>query len=469
MNRFKYWVLIILSVAILASIGIDAMRGNYRWQLLPALISSLVALISSLVLMQLKIRRSSLVFLAVAGLGALGIIASAGFAYLYPLFVLPVPTGKYPVGTTSIDLVDSSRMELCDPHAKSHRELFVRVWYPASKTTGTKAPYLQDPRLFPSGRFSHLNSIKTDAIVDAPLATADAPYPVAIYSPSWSGYKTDNTFQTQELASHGFVVIGLEHPCAVPLAIYPNGRVIYSTLPAADYSSSDAALAKFLRVAEEQIVLRTRDVSFVIDRLSQIDTRLQQLPATDTPPRRTLDLANIGIFGHSFGGAVAAQACAVDPRLKAGMNMDGLLFGSVAKQGATQPFLFMNSDYPRPTAAELHSPDGNRRRSQLTDEWGFQQRERWFQQHGGYNLTLLNAAHFNFSDTPLKSRIDNGGGKISPERAMKIINAYTVAFFDRQLKGKESALLAGVAAQPQHRKSGSPFPEAIFENHFSSN
>ncbi|NJR32582.1 MAG: hypothetical protein HC778_06860 [Chamaesiphon sp. CSU_1_12] len=469
MSRVKYWVLIILSVAVIASIGMDATRGNYRWQLLPGLISSLVALISSLVLMQLKIR-SSLMFLTVAGLGVLGVLASAVFTYLYPMFALPVPTGQYPVGTTSIDLVDSSRMELCDPTSRSHRELFVRVWYPASKNTGTKAPYLQDPRLFPSGRFSHLNAIETNAIVNAPLATADAPYPVAIYSPSWSGYKTDNTFQTQELASHGFVVIGLEHPCAVPMAIYPNGRVIYSTLPAADYASSDAAMARFLRVAEAQIVLRTRDVSFVIDRLSQIDTRLQQLSVSGkSSPRRTLDLANIGIFGHSFGVQFAAQACAVDPRLKAGMNMDGLLFGSAAKQGATQPFFFMNSDYPRPTAAALKSPDGSRRRSQLTDEWGFQQRERWFQQHGGYNLTLLNSAHFNFSDTPLKSRIDNGGGKISPERAMKIVNAYTVAFFDRQLKGKQSALLAGVAAQPQHRKSGSPFPEAIFENHFSSN
>ncbi|AFY93863.1 alpha/beta hydrolase family protein [Chamaesiphon minutus] len=467
MNRIKYWVLIIFCIAVLVSLGIDAIGGNYRWQLSPALISSLVVLISSLLLMQLKIR-SNLVFPTVAGLGVLGVIASAGFTYLYPLFALPVPTGKYPVGTTSIDLVDSSRRELCDPTSRSHRELFVRVWYPASKKTGTKAPYLQDPRLFSSGRFSHLNLIKTAAIVDAPLATADAPYPVAIYSPSWSGYKTDNTFQTQELASHGFVVIGLEHPCAVPMAIYPNGRVIYSTLPAADYTSSDVAMAKFLRVAEEQIALRTRDVSFVIDRVSQIDARLQQWGASDTPPRRTLDLAKIGIFGHSFGGAVAAQSCAVDSRLKAGINMDGLLFGSAAKQGATQPFLFMNSDYPRPTAAELRSPDGSKRRSQLTDEWGFEQRERWFQQHGGYNLTLLNAAHFNFSDTPLKSHIDNGGGKISPERAMKIINAYTVAFFDRQLKGKDSPLLVGVATQSQQRQSGSPFPEAIFENHFSN-
>jgi predicted dienelactone hydrolase len=467
MNRVKYWVLIILSVAVIVSIWMDFISGNYRWQLLPALISGLVALIPSLVLMQLKIR-STLVFLAVAGLGALGVIASAGFTYLYPLFALPVPTGKYPVGTTSIDLVDPTRMELCDPTGKFHRELFVRVWYPASKATGTKAPYLQESRLFPPDRFSHLNLVKTAAIVDAPLATADVPYPVAIYSPSWSGYKTDNTFQTQDLASHGFVVIGIEHPCAVPMAIYPNGRVIYSTLPAANYASSDAAMAKFLRVAAEQIVLRTRDVSFVIDRLSQIDTQLPQLPASGTPPRRTLDLAKIGIFGHSFGGAVAAQACAVDPRLKAGINMDGLLIGSAAQQGATQPFFFMNSDYPRPTAADLQSPDGNKRRSQLTDEWGFQQRERWFQQHGGYNLTLLNAAHFNFSDMPLKSRINNGGGKISPDRAMKIINAYTVAFFDRTLKGKDAPLLVGVAAQPQPRQSGSPFPEAIFENHFSN-
>jgi predicted dienelactone hydrolase len=449
MNRKKYLWLVLIAVATVVPSAIDFGRGGYRWQLLPAFVASISILLASLVLLKFKIKLP-LLFPALRGLGVVGLLASAILSYLFPMFTFPVPTGQYAVGTTAIDLIDKSRRELCDPNPKSNRELVVQVWYPAIATNRPKAPYLKDPQAIPPGVFSHLGSIKTNAVTDAPVAAGDAPYPIVIYSPSWAGARTDNTFQTEELASHGFVVIGLEHPCAVPMAIYPSGRIIYSNIGPPNYSASDAAMAKFLRVGEEQVAIRAKDVSFAIDELQRINTI--------APFKGTLNLTKIGMFGASFGGAVTAQACAIDPRLKAGMNLDGLLFGSAAQQGATQPFLFMNSDYPRPTAADLHSTNDRQRRSDLTDAWGYQQRDRWFQAHGGYNLTILKAAHNNYSDAPIKSRIANGGGKISPDRAMKIINDYTVAFFDRELKGNHSSLL--------DRKSGSPFPEVVFENHF---
>jgi dienelactone hydrolase len=447
MNQSKYLFLDLLCIATVISSALASATGHFRWQMLPVIGSSSLILLWSLVSLCVKRSVPSL-FPLLMGVSIFGVLSSATLSYCYPLFSFPVPTGPYPVGTTSIDLVDTSRTERCDPTTKSPRELVVRVWYPAIATNGIKSPYLEDARLVPSGAFSHLGQIVTHAVRDAPIAAAHEPFPVIIYSPSWSGYKTDNTFGTEELASHGFVTIGLEHPCAVPIALYPNGRVIRSNL-SADYTSSDAAMTEFLRVSAEQLALRTQDVRFVLDRLPQI--------ASSDRFNGTLDLEKIGMFGHSFGGAVAAQVCSIDPRLKAGLNMDGLLFGPVAQQGATQPFFFMNSDYPRPTAAELKSSNGPQRRSSLTDEWGYQQRERWFARHGGYNLTIRQATHANFSDAPLKSRIDNGGGKISIDRAMQIVNAYTVAFFDRELKGHPAPLL--------ERKSGSPFPEAIFDRY----
>jgi predicted dienelactone hydrolase len=455
MNRTSYWLLAIFSIAIPIAIWVDVFRANYRWQLLPAVIASLIV-----VLLWRSRPKSKLLFLRwwlAAIVAVIGFTATAICSYLYPIFTLPVPTGRYAVGTTAIDLVDRSRWESCDPHTKSHRELVVQVWYPAISSYSDRAPYLPDRRSIPKGLFSHLGLIKTNAVRDVAIAPPPAaPYPIVLYTPSWSGYRTDNTFQTEELASHGFVVIGLEHACSVPMAIYPSGRVIYSDL-SSDYTSSDAALATLLRVGEAQVKLRTQDIRFVLDRLPQINQH-QLL-------KDALDLQRIGIFGHSFGGAAAAEACAVDRRLKAGMNMDGLLFGSAARDGAPPPFFFMQSDYSRPTAAELTSPDGEIRRSRQTDEWGYQQRDRWFHKWGGENLTLLGSAHMNFSDAPLKSRMKNGGGSISPDLAMKIINAYTVAFFDRELKGQQSPLFLDTTANVDRLRSGSPFPEVIFEQY----
>jgi predicted dienelactone hydrolase len=448
MNGHKYLLLLAVAIAIITPSAIDSLKGNYCWQMIPVWGSASILLLVA-GLGQLKLTMlSPWIFPASIGLGLIGAITSAVLFYLYPIFTFPVPTGRYAVGTISIDLVDKSRLELCDPTTTTaNRELVIRIWYPTLANNSPKTPYIEDPRLIPSGLFSHLGLVKTHSSQAAPIAATAVPYPTIIYTPSWGGFKTDNTFQTQELASQGYIVIGLEHACSVPMAIYPSGRVIRSNL-SADYTSSDAAMANFLKVARSQLDLRTQDVRFILDRLPELNAH----PIL----KGNLNLDRIGIFGHSFGGAVAAQACAIDTRLKAGMNMDGLMFGSSSQTGATQPFLFMNSDYPRPTAAELRSTNGSKRRGQETDEWGFQQRERWLQQHGGYNLTLLGAAHMSFSDYPLRSRFGNGGSKIAPERAMQIVNRYTVAFFDRHLKEIDSPLLTP--------KSASPFPEVIFQN-----
>lgn len=54
-----------------------------------------------------------------------------------------------------------------------------------------------------------------------------------------------------------------------------------------------------------------------------------------------LDLAHLGIFGHSFGGAAAAQVCHMDARCKAGIDIDGDLFGDVVQTGLDKPFMVL--------------------------------------------------------------------------------------------------------------------------------
>ena len=75
-----------------------------------------------------------------------------------------------------------------------------------------------------------------------------------------------------------------------------------------------------------------------------------------------LGMQRIGAFGHSFGGATALQFC----------HDDGAPYGSVVKDGLTQPFLFLLSDHgdlsgpePRTVFADIDSiyrrlPEGSR-------------------------------------------------------------------------------------------------------------
>jgi hypothetical protein len=65
--------------------------------------------------------------------------------------------------------------------------------------------------------------------------------------------------------------------------------------------------------------------------------------------------------------------------------------------------------------------------------------------------------HINLTDIPLLSPLASRLGLSGPsgvQRAHRIINAYSLAFFDRHLKGQPAALLDGPAAQ---------YPEVRFE------
>ena len=56
-----------------------------------------------------------------------------------------------------------------------------------------------------------------------------------------------------------------------------------------------------------------------------------------------LDIDNIGMLGHSFGGA-AFEAVYSNPRIKAGVNMDGTLFITKDRDDMKKPFMFMESE-----------------------------------------------------------------------------------------------------------------------------
>ena len=76
----------------------------------------------------------------------------------------------------------------------------------------------------------------------------------------------------------------------------------------------------------------------------------------------------------------------------------------------------------------------------------------------GYFVRVPGTFHSNFTDvpnwTPLASWL-NLAGPINGKRAHDIINAYSLAFFNRHLAGRAAALLDGPAER---------YPEVLFES-----
>jgi len=399
-----------------------------RWHLLPAYVA-VVYVVSASVWPNLGEPRFAT---AVFGLGLLAIAAVLGTAF--PIFELPAPTGSYPVGTATLHLVDNTRKDPRTDRADGCRELMVQLWYPA-EIGGPVASYRTTSET--SLKTRHLALVRTHAVHGAQVANSPARHPVLLFSPGSGGRRNHNTVQAEELASHGFVVAAMDHPYDTDIVVFPDGR----TARCAGDESADV---------EESLRVRTADAVFVLDELERRNQADQSGLLTGR-----LDMTRCGVFGHSFGGAVAAELCQIDPRVAAGINFDGSIYGEAARHGYRKPFLFFIEDVPLPTADDIAKAPVAKRPELIATVNDYQTLRRASSMQQGQWITIRGARHVNYCDSPLYSPIWRlaRGGPIRPERAEKIINAYVVSFFKRQLTSEEDGLLT---VPP-------PFPEVMIE------
>jgi len=138
---------------------------------------------------------------------------------------LPAPTGQSLVGRTEIAMTDTSRV---DPFATDgrKRELAVWIWYPAvAGSSEATAPYLPDawaPLAADVPLSQDLTAVSTNAHDDAAL---DGRPPVVVLQPGLGMPVASYTTLAEDLASHGYAVIGINETGSAP-AVFPDGHVV---------------------------------------------------------------------------------------------------------------------------------------------------------------------------------------------------------------------------------------------------
>jgi pimeloyl-ACP methyl ester carboxylesterase len=319
------------------------------------------------------------------------------------------------------------------------REVIVQVWYPAeSSFKFSSAVYFPDLEVlkstFSESERAVLGSVRGHAVTDAVIAASRYPYPVLIFSPGAGMSSLLYTSIIEELTSHGYIVVAIDHPFEAEPVVFPDKRV-------ARYDESQ--VKDVLRFARERIEVRARDASFVISKLSMLNR-------SNTMFRGRINLARIGIFGHSRGGLAAAMACQEDQQIKACLNMDGGTLGGpfypdAKGPGIQQPFMWFIRFKPEPSDEQLAS-------WKITREQWNQNRDRiesrvngYFQniRSVSYRVTLSGATHETFSDVPLlSSKIDLQTSAFHA-RLLRIVREITLAFFDRNLRNQRQQLLNG--------------------------
>ena len=271
---------------------------------------------------------------------------------------------------------------------------------------------------------------------DADLSPQAKSYPVVIMRGGASAGVVGYSTLAEDLASHGYVVVGFDAPYRTNTVVFPDGRVMRRTEENNPEICVERALSQQDRCMQKLIAAWTSDVGFALDQLDRMNTS----NTTDGSGRfqGRLDLTRVGVFGHSLGGATAAQFCHDDSRCTAGIDIDGQPFGSVITEGLQQPFMFLLSDHG--TASDTVSRRINANIQSIYDRLPVASRLR---------ISIRGANHFTFSDDGglLKSRLVRGMLRLFGVLAIDgdrqlAVTAYCVhSFFDRYVKGGDGSRL----------------------------
>ena len=392
---------------------------SYRWQMIPAYLLFIILFIvfKSRVRTSLLLKSFLFIFL----------LLSILLPVVSPVFSLPSPTGPHSIGTQIFQWTDSTRLEwFTEENLGDYRKVLVQVWYPSQKPEKEKPePYIDhiDIRAktignaggFPGELISHINLVKTHSFLSVDPDRSQSPYPILVLSHGITGMRQIHTTLIEELTSHGYVVVALDHPYDCNLTVFQDGTI-------ADYRSDITGHPDSVNIRRNQLDTRVADVGFVLDKLIEL--------STTSVFSGVMDLNKVGVLGHSYGGATAIQVSYEDIRIRSCLVLDSWmnpLPNNILKTGIHQPFLYLgrpnwgDSDYPSSPVLV---------KSFMTTL-----------SENGYHFTLKNSRHLDFCDAPLFTPLSSWfieTGSIPAKKAVSITNKVALSFFDHFIKEKSN-------------------------------
>ncbi len=344
----KQYVIALFSITVLILI-LQLISYGSRWQLYALYLSVLIlggmVYLKTVINITLKnyLRKSIIIFTSLL------IVISAISAFVFPIYTLPKPSGEYLIGTESFILEDESRYELYSDNPDEFRKIKIQMWYPAEITDGyEQAPWLEDGLVvaralskdfgLPSFVLDHTVDILSNSYVNAPLNTELDNYPVIIISHGWRGFRNLHTDFAEELASLGYIVVGIDHSYGSVATVFGDDDIAYLNL---DALPPRETTPDFLFYANQLVNTYASDVTTTINYLEEVND-------IDNPSRFSskLDLTKIGLLGHSTGGGADVSVALNDDRIDAIIGLDAWvepINDLEITEGLTIPSLFLRS------------------------------------------------------------------------------------------------------------------------------
>lgn len=332
-------------------------------------------------------------------------------------------TGEYEVGQAQAILMDENREETFERDG-SRREVPVYFFYPETE------------------------NVREDG------------FPVIVFSHGAFGYYASNMSSYLELASHGYVVISMDHPYHALFTRDTEGKRITSDCgfvrEVMGINGDGASEEEIWELSRGWLSLRTQDMDFVIDAVKEtakdaggegegFDPQIWFFQSGEEAGiRRAMAIADtekIGIMGHSLGGAASVTVGRSRDDIGAVINLDGTMLGEEigCENGVYE---YYEEPYPVPLLMidnEEHYREGEKLGSLYVNSFVLQNAV------CGTHTYFAGSGHMNFTDLPLLSPILAsllGTGSVDAQECIETMNGIILNFFDYYLKGQGELSIA---------------------------
>ena len=397
-KQLKNWIRIAVFIAFIILTLSSVIMWSFRWFILGILLFILalkgtVSLIRNKTTLR-KYKTSTIVWKTI--LLTFALVFALSPAIVFPQHPSPKVTGKYEVATASYTYTDKNRIEQFSDKG-DNRLVNVEFWYPEK---------------------------------------ADGTYPLLVFSHGANGIKASNTSTYMELASHGYVVVSIDHPYHSLYTRSEDGTMAFIS---SDYnrevsdSNKEGIYTKeeSYELIQKWMKLRTDDMNFVID------TILEKTKNDKNSVYQHIDTEKIGVFGHSMGGAASVWLGRERDDITAIVNIDAPFFSELDYNKESDDYVARSEAFTIPLF-NIYSDDvweqldsnSTYAANKLTND----------QFKDAYTVHFKGAKHLSFTDLPLVSPIlanslQGGKADIDPYYCIETENELILEFFDYELKG----------------------------------
>ena len=340
-------------------------------------------------------------------------------------------TGQHLIGTKRMVWIDSTRTNWFLDGYGPYRQLMAQIWYPADASallsSVKKSKYIDNKKALtytielqgykiPEILTNQIGSIKCNSWEDA-SPVSNKKFPILIFSHGHGGLRTQNTNQVEELVSHGYIVIAVDHTYDAGFVEFPDGNIAYSLTSKPEGERLNETPETFYT----RFGYRVDDIDFVINKIDSFDEY-------DLDISSIMDKNNIGIFGHSFGCLTSVYATYFNDRIKSCFGLDGWF------EPLHDSLVFKNINKPI-----MHLGQNNKGDEQFWNDINFVKMNNFIKSNSDLSVMvdIPGSHHYDYTDFTYFSYIAkklNFSGIVSTKKMAKIMNVTLLDFFNYTLK-----------------------------------